>query len=497
MDFDILIKNGEVIDGTGRHGYRADVGIKMGKINFIGDLTDSTCLHEIDATGMVVCPGFIDPHTHVHVDVEKDIMHEDNLVRQGITTVMAGNCGRSGWPIGEHLRAVDDAGMKQNYATLVGHHTVRWELFGKDDQERILNALELRQMQDAVRRGMDEGAFGVTVGYARPWESSEEVLEFARPVGEFGGVYASHIRSEDTFLLAAVGEILDIAHHAGCAVQISHLKTLNRAAWDKLDTVFGMIDRAADRGLKVRADRYPYIGWHGGSTNALPPVAYRIKAQRGEWENLYDDDVEELIREHLQRMWDDRGGPETILFCSMAEPRPEVEGKHAAQLAEEWNCDLLEVGIRLEKMGKISAIGLTMSEENLRRILSHPLVGVGTDGHLVSDKRLKTHPRNYGTFPRVLAKYVRDEQVLELPEAIWKMSGMIAEQFGITDRGFIEEDLAADVVVFDPDAVRDTADFDDAHQYPEGLPHVIVNGNFAVRDGEIQPENHGHALRRS
>lgn len=495
MDFDILIRNGEVIDGTGAHGYSADVGLKNGKVDHIGDLTDCTCLHEIDATGMVVCPGFIDAHNHAHVDVEKGIFHEDNLLRQGITTLMAGNCGQSGWPVGEHLDLVDENGMKQNYAMLVGHHTARRELFGRENQERILNALELQALQDAAVEGIEEGAFGVTVGYANPWESLDEVMEFARAAGKTDTVYASHIRSESTHLLTSIGEILEVAQHAECAVQISHLKTFNRSAWDKLDTVFAMIDRAVDRGLAVRADRYPYTGWHGGSTNALPPVAYRIKSERGEWDSLYDDDVEPIIREHLQRMWDDRGGADTLLFCSKGEPRPEVEGKTPADLAKQWDCDLLEVGIRLEKMGGISAIGLTMSEDNLRRILSHPLVGIGTDGHLEADKRVQTHPRNYGTYPRVLGKYVREEQIMQLPEAIWKMTGMIAEHFGITDRGTLEEGLVADVVVFHPDTVRDTAEFRDAHQYPEGLPYVIVNGKLAVKGGETQPDNHGRALR--
>ncbi len=496
MDFDILITNGTIVDGTGAPGYEANVGIKYGEIEAIGTLDNATAAHPIDATGLIVSPGFIDPHTHCHVNVDRDILHEDNLVRQGITTVVAGNCGSSGWPVGEHLEKVDTHGMKQNYAMLVGHHTIRNALFA-DLQPTFLNPSDFRLMQAEVNRAMDEGAFGVTVGYARDYETNEEVFAFAEPAGARDGVYASHIRSEDRHLLQAIAEIIEVAQHADIAIQISHLKTMNPANWSKLNAVFALMEEAVDRGLRVRADRYPYIGWHGGSTNALPRVAYTIKAERGEWENLRDPDVIEMIMDELHKMHAERGGPDTLLFCSMREPQPEVEGKTPAQLAQQWGVDLLEVGIRLEQMGGISAIGLAMSEDNLKRILAHPLVGVGSDSHQEADKSLQTHPRSYGTFPRVLCKYTREEGVLTLPEAVHKMSGMAATHFGLNDRGVIREGLAADLVVFDADAIRDTAEFLNAHQYPEGIPHVIVNGKFAVRDGSTMPGNHGRALRKT
>ncbi len=496
MDFDILIRHATVIDGTGAEGFRGDIGIKAGMLAAIGRLNEATALEEINATGMIVCPGFIDPHTHVHASIDRDIMHEDNLVRQGITTVVGGNCGSSDWPISEHLDKVDTLGMKQNYAVLAGHHTIRRALFG-DDQARFLDPSEFKLMQVEVERAMDEGAFGVTVGYATNWETNDEVFAFATPAGRRDGVYASHIRSERNHLLEALGEILEVAQHADIRVQISHLKTMNPANWEKLDAVFGMLEEAVDRGLGISADRYPYTASHGGSTNALPRIAYQIKQERGSWDNLRDPDVIEMVTEELNILHEERGGPDNVLFCSMRDPRPEIEGKTPAQLAEQWGVNLLEVGIRLEEMGGVSAIIIAMSEDNLKRILAHPLVGVGSDAALQSDKRLQTHPRGYGTFPRVLSKYVRDEGVLTLPEAIHKMSGQHAEHFGITDRGRIAQGLVADVVVFDPWTVRDTAEFLDAHHYPEGIPSVIVNGKFAVKDGHTTPENHGRALRKT
>ena len=496
MDFDILINNATIVDGTGAQGYCANVGVKYGKIDAIGSLDDATAAHVVDATGLVVSPGFIDVHTHCHNNVNKDILHEDNLVRQGITTVVAGNCGSSGWPVGEHLDKVDANGMKQNYAMLVGHHTVRSALFS-DRQPGFLDPGDFKLMQAEVERGMDEGAFGVTVGYARDFETNEEIFAFAEPAGARDGIYASHIRSEDRHLLQAIAEIIELAQHADIAIQISHLKTMNPDNWVKLNAVFALMEEAADRGLRLRADRYPYTGWHGGSTNALPRIAYTIKAERGEWDNLRDPDVIDIVMEELQKMHAQRGGPDKLLFCSMREPRPEVEGKTPAQLAEQWGVDLLEVGIRLEQMGGISAIGLAMSEDNLKRILAHPLVGVGSDSHQEADKSLQTHPRSYGTFPRILCKYTREEGVLTLPEAVYKMTAMPAEHFGFTDRGVLREGLVADLVVFDPATVRDTAEFLNAHQYPEGIPHVIVNGKFAVKDGRTTSEHHGRALRKT
>ena len=496
MDFDILISNGTVVDGSGQQGYQVNLGVKHGKIEAIGELENATAAQVIDASNMVVCPGFIDAHTHVHNNIDDDILHEDNLVRQGLTTVVGGNCGKSGWPVAEHFDKVDRLGMKQNYIMLIGHNTLRREVLG-DEQNCFMDPWQLKEMQKLVVRGMEEGAFGVTAGYMSHYAINDELFAFAQPAGEMGGLYASHIRSEDKHLLQAIAEIVELAQHADIRIEISHLKTMNPPNWNKLDAVFGLMEGALDRGVTLRADRYTYCAWAGGSTNALPRVAYQTKQERGSWDNLHDPDVEELIYEELDRMWDERGGAETLLFCSMGEPRPEVENKTPAQLAEQWDCDLLEVGVRLEEMGKISAIGRAMSEDNIKRILAHPLVCVGSDSHQEADKSIFTHPRSYGTFPRMLAKYCREEQVVTLPEAVHKMTGMIAEHFGLTDRGLLEEGLVADIVVFDPATVQDAATFSDPHQYPEGIPHVIVNGKFAVKDGQTTAENHGRAIRKT
>lgn len=498
MDFDMLITNGTIIDGTGTVGYSASVGIKDGRISAIGQLENASAVETIDAAGMAVCPGFIDPHSHVHSDIENGFYHVDNFVRQGITTCVGGNCGDSVLAIGEHLAGVDANGMKQNYAILAGYFNIRSAVLEGNHSPQPLDAMQTRRMQKYVEQAMDEGAFGVTAGYCPYFVPTDELIAFAEPAGKRGGIYASHIRSESRQLIMSIGEIIEIAQHADVAVQISHVKTCNPENWDKLDAVLWLMEDADERGLQVRADRYTYCAWQGGATNATPASAARVKNERGSWDNVYDADVVDAIREDLAAMHEQRGGADRITFLSTDRiPKPEVEGKTPAQLAEEWGCDLLEVGIRVEKTGGVGAIGTVMSEDNLEQILAHPLVAVGTDGHLEASKEVQAHPRCYGTFPRMLGKYVREAGVCSLEQAIYKTSGMMAEHFGFTDRGFIKAGLAADIVIFDPDTIADTAEFGDPHQYPVGLPHVIVNGVFAVRDGQTTDANPGRALRKN
>lgn len=497
MDFDLIISGGTVYDGGGTEGFPADLGISEGTIAAIGDLAEATAPRTIDATDMAVCPGFIDPHTHCHVDVDKGVLHSDNLLRQGITTVIAGNCGGSGWPVGEHLATVEAEGFKSNYAMLIGHHTIRRIVMEDADGPWPTHEQALA-MQDMVRRGLEEGAIGITVGYARRHETFEEIVQVTRPAAEAGTIYASHIRSEGPGLVQAVAEAIEVAHETGIAVQISHLKTMGPKNWDKLEIVFEMLEQANAMGLDVAADRYPYVGWHGGSTNVFTPWCYEEAERRGGREHLTDPDVIDHFREEVEGLLESFGGPDRLMFTPLAEPDPEIEGRTVADLMEQWDAEPIEVALEIERRNaenRIGAVGFTMSEDNLRRILAHPLVMVGTDAHLEVFGRVATHPRNYGTYPRVLGKYVREEAIMPPGEAIAKMTSMPADRFGLNERGWLRPDYAADVVVFDPHTIIDNATFTDAHQYPTGIPWVIVNGQVAVDDGATTAGHHGRVLR--
>ncbi|MCK5802396.1 MAG: amidohydrolase family protein, partial [Lentisphaeria bacterium] len=273
MQFDLLITNGTVFDGSGSNGFAADVGVIGDRIVAVGDLAGAQAARTIDARNLAVCPGFVDPHTHCHTDVDNDIMHCDNLLRQGITTVVAGNCGGSGWPVGEHLDKVDREGFKSNYAMLVGHHTIR-RIAMAGNGNLYPDHEQTTAMQDMVRQGLKEGAFGITVGYAGRHETFQEIVDITRPAAEADTIYASHIRSEAEGLLQAIGEIIEVSQETGIRVQVSHLKAMGPANWDKLDIVLAMLEDAARRGIDIAADRYPYIGWHGGSTNVMPRWCY-------------------------------------------------------------------------------------------------------------------------------------------------------------------------------------------------------------------------------
>ena len=301
-------------------------------------------------------------------------------------------------------------------------------------------------------------------------------------------------------MLQAIGEIIEVAQETGIRVQVSHLKASCPSNWDKIDIVLDMLEDACSRGIDIAADRYPYIGWHGGSTNVMPRWCYEEATKRGGKEHLKDPDVIERFREGVDAHLAKFGGPDKLMFTSLRTPDPEVDGKTVADLMADWDMEAIDVALEIERRSAegngIGAVGFTMSEDNLRTVLSHPLVMVGTDGHLEPFGKFATHPRNYGTFPKVLGRYVRDEGVLELPEAIRKMTSMPAERFGLKGRGRLCPGAFADVVVFDPATVCDNATFVNAHQYPSGMPYVIVNGQVAVDAGETSTGNFGRVLRR-
>ena len=497
-DFDLIISGGSVYDGGAGEGFRADVGLSGDRIAAIGDLSAAAAPRTIDATGLVVCPGFIDPHTHCHVDVDKGVLHSDNLLRQGITTVIAGNCGGSGWPVAEHLAKVEQEGFKSNYGMLVGHHTVRRIAMEGADSPWPTRE-QTTAMQEMVRQGLDEGALGVTVGYAQRHETFDEIVAFTRPAAEAATIYASHIRSEDRALVQGVAEAIEVAHETGIAVQISHLKTNGPANWDKLDIVLDMIEGAVAMSLDVAADRYPYIGWHGGSTNIMTRWCYEEAERRGGREHLTDPDIVEHFRREVAELLAGFGGPDRLMFTSLSEPDPEIDGRTVADLMAVWGVEAIEVALEIERRNedhRIGAVGFTMDEDNLRRILAHPLVMIGTDAHLEVFGRSATHPRNYGTYPRVLGRYVFDEAIMFPGDAIEKMTSMPARRYGLRERGWLRPGCFADVVIFDPATVIDNATFADAHQYPTGIPYVIVNGQVAVDNDVTAPEHFGRVLRR-
>ena len=494
MTFDLLIRGGLIVDGTGGEPYPGDVGICGDRIHALGDLAAADAREVIDASGLVVAPGFIDVHTHACSEMEGGILNipdVDNMLRQGVTSLIGGNCGGSPWPIGERLDAVAELPIRQNFALLVGYGTLRAQA-GVGAEEA--SAGEVRKMQDLAAQAMDEGAFGMSTGYFPAFVTTEEITEVAKAIGAAGGVYASHIRTEAEGVLDAVAEAIAIGEGSGCPVQISHIKTYGTRAWGKVDAVLGLIDEARERGLNVQGDRYPYIACFTGVVSLVPTDLRTEAARRGGMEHLRDEDFVEQVRAGVEDTFEILNGPGNVI-CAPLEPKPEIDGKSIAQVAEERGEAPAEVAIDLSVEGGISCIYFAMNEDNLRKFVSHPQVFPASDGHLRVFGKGVSHPRNYGTFPRWVGHYARDEGLLTLPEVVRKCSLMPAEKFALHERGQLAPRKYADLVIFSWEEIIDRATFEEPHQYPEGIPHVIVNGKVAVRDGRTRPESYGRALR--
>ena len=494
--FDLLIQNGTIIDGTGADGRTADVAVNRDRVAAIGDLGRADARERIDASGHVVCPGFVDTHNHADSSGRYGVLnipHADNLVRQGITTIVGAHCGGSGFPIGEHLAKIEQRRFHSNMATLVGYSTVKGRARpGKPAGNPTDD--EMAEIEKLLHQAMDEGALGMTtgpIGQPQSVFSTEEFITVSKVVAQYGGVYDSHIRGEGEWgrHLEAIEEVVTIAREAGISAQISHIKLWGRKAWGDTDKVLAILDAAHAEGLRVNADQYPYHGGYRG-------ISGLVFALRKDYTNeqLFGDKKDVALRE-IEDQLHQLGGPQNVLLCPY-DGDPELNGKSLKDVADARGADYAECAWELCKRGELSACWLAMREEEVRTFMKCPHAMVGTDAHLRELTDGYCHPRNYGTYPRILGHYVREEKVLTLPEAIHKMTQMPAEKYNVRHRGVIRVGHFADLVVFDPSTAIDRATWENPHQYPDGIEYVMVNGRFAVRGGATTDECPGRVARR-
>jgi N-acyl-D-amino-acid deacylase len=496
--FDLVLIGGRVVDGSGAPPRRADVGITDGRIAALGPLSKQDGRDAIDATGLVVAPGFIDVHTHADDISEKP--RAENFVRMGVTSIVAGNCGSSALDVGESLNRVRQIGSAVNFATLIGHNTVRRAAMGTEN--RLPTIPELAKMKSLVWRAMTDGAVGFSTGlqyvpgtYAR----IPELIELARVAGNAGGVYASHMRNEGTALEESVRETIRVGEAGGARIQISHLKVDSPNRWGASVKALALIDQARARGTAVSGDQYAYTAASSSLGIRFPSWALE-GGQEKLAARLDDPPTWTRIKGEMRKLLAERGLSD-LSFAVVASHRadPSLNGltmkQVAARLKGSETADAqFDAAREMMLRGGASMVYHFMSEEDVERIMKHPQIGIASDSSVLTSGEGVPHPRGYGNNVRVLGEYVRRRGVITVEEAIRKMTSLPAAQFRFSRRGLIREGFAADLVIFDPATVADTATFDRPHAFAAGVPHVIVNGVPVVRNGEHTGARSGQVL---
>ncbi|MBA2291445.1 MAG: amidohydrolase family protein [Gemmatimonadales bacterium] len=504
---DIVFRRGTVIDGSGTPGVIADVAISGSRISAIGPGIAGRGREEFDARGRVVAPGFVDIHSHGDESLDADPRAE-SLIRQGVTTIVVGQDGssRGAGPAADafanYLRQVDAWQPAVNVAAMIGLGSVRGAVVGNAD--RPATPTELVRMTAAVTAAIDAGACGASSGLEYTpgaFASREELIALARPLAARGLVYASHMRNEDDRLLEALDEAIAVAAGAGCRLQVSHLKTQGPRNWDKLDAAFARIDAAAATGLDIAFDRYPYVAYSTGLSN-LFPVWSRDGGTDAFFARLDGGDTATRIREATLAKVESIGGWDHVMITGVRDAADRaLEGQRLGTAAARTAVDPYAFAVALLQRNRaaVGMVGFAMSEENLERILAHPLAMVCSDGGAIATdgpaRRGHPHPRGIGAFARVLGHYVRERRALTLEAAVRRMSAMPASRASLADRGRLVVGAPADVVMFDPDTVRDRATFEDPFQYAEGIDVVTVAGEVALAAGERRGSGKGRALR--
>lgn len=492
---DLLLLGGQVVDGSGSAAHREDVGIQGDRIVFLGDAKREKLTSErtLDVHGLIVCPGFIDPHTHTLEDLSSPARHGNvNYLMQGVTTVVTGNDGGGSPHVAKTLDLWQKQGIGTNALLLVGHGAVRHEVLGNADVQPTPEQLE--RMKALVRSAMQEGAFGMSTGLfyvPGSFAKTEEVIELSKEVAAMGGYYDSHMRDEDSYsigLLGSIEETIRIGREAKIPVHISHIKALGPQVWGKSVEAIQMIEKARAEGVDVTADQYPYTASGSSLVASLLP-AWAQEGKRDEVLARLDDAalrprLLKEIEENLKR----RGGSDSLLFTEAQE----LVGKKLSDVAKEKNLPPVEAAIAIMRERKLEGLAVAsfnMNEDDVVRFMKQPWVMTGSDGSY-------GHPRMFGTFPRKLRVYVYEKKVITLPFMIHASSDLTAKTVRIPERGLLRTGYFADVIAFDPATVADQSTYEHPEKLAVGMKYVIVNGKLAVEDGKYNGALAGRPLRK-
>ncbi len=526
--YDLIIKGGTVYDGRGGPPVMCDLGVRGERIVAVGELSGAPARKVLQADGLAVAPGFIDVHSHTDVGLLVNPKAESKI-RQGVTTEIAGNCGASPFPLygreaersKEELREefelepdwkdtagflerLERTGIALNYATLVGHSSIRAAVMGLDN--RAPSSAELQAMKKEVAKALEQGALGLSTGLEYTpgcFATTDEIIALCAELRTYRGLYATHMRNEDLRVEEALEEAIQIARQAEVPLQVSHLKVCQQRNWHKLPRLLERLEQVHDEGLRVHCDRYPYTAY-GTTLKLMFPMWAREGSDEDFVARLQDERQWKEMRAHLEERVAALGSWEQVLITRVGGGADQTaQGKTVQQLAKEQGIEPCTVvrQLLLAAQGKVAMCGFAMSEENTERVLAFPLTMVGSDGEAVAPYGIlakgNPHPRFYGSFPRYFGHYVRARRILPLAEAIRRVTSLPAEAFSLSDRGVLAKDAFADIVVFDPATIRDQATFTEPHRYPVGVVHVVVNGRLVITDGEHTGCLPGRILRRA
>lgn len=498
---DLLIKNGRVLDGSGNSWYYADIAVKDGIIIKIGSSESITATKTIDAKRMLVCPGFIDVHTHIEGDESKNPT-ANNFILDGVTTVVTGNCGSSMVDIKAYLRKIDSIRPSINVATLIGHNDIRKSVMGTVN--RAPEGEEMKKMEDLVEQAMRDGAVGLSTGLIYipgTYSGTDEIVRLARIAARYNGIYASHMRDEGDSVIQAIEEALYIGRTAGLPVEISHFKLSGQQNWGRSRQTLALIEKARLEGIDVTIDQYPYTASSTGLSTLLPDELLS-DGQDSINARLQRADIRKYARDYMLKKLKNRGlkhfGYAMVAYYradtsfngqSIEQVNRLMKRKHKSRFEAETVMDMMQ-------KGGAGMVFHGMSDEDVKRIMKYPFNMFASDASIRIYGQGAPHPRGYGTNARVLAKYVREENIIPLEEAIRRMTSLPAQKFGLKDRGLLREGMAADIVVFNEKEVTDRSTFEKPHAYSTGFYFVIVNGQLVVEDGIHLGTRSGKALVR-
>ncbi len=498
--YDVIIRNGRVFDGTGNPWFLADVAFRGDRIAAVGDLSGARAATEIDATGLYVSPGFIDTHTHAGGGLATaELSHARPLLAQGLTMILANPDGGGPIDLAAQREALLRHGLGVNVGQMIGHGSVREAVLGMED--RLAGPAEMEEMKRILRRALEEGAWGFSAGpFYTPgsYSDTREHVELGKVAAEFGVPYQSHVRDEADYtigVIAAVEEVITVAREAGIPGVMTHAKVLGPNVWGFSQAIVHRIERAREEGVEIWADQYPYPASATGLGAALLPRWSQVGGQDSLRARLEDPGTLARIRSEMVENLARRGGADRIQFRRWAQD-PSIEGRLLWDVAAERGMDPIDLAIEFFRTGSPSIVSFNMHEKDIATFMVQPWTMASSDGDLVTWMEGVPHPRAYGAFPRKVRHYVMEKGVIDLPFAIRSMTSLPALVYRIPDRGILREGMAADVVVFDQEALTDRATFTEPHQLSEGMVHVFVNGQAAVRDGEFTGVLAGRVLRK-